>query len=290
VYELTPPTSPGGAWTETLAYSFAGPPADGGVPVGKLVLGENGSLYGASMYGGLYNQGTVFELTPPASFGAAWTLAVLYAFRGDGEGTNPGVGVVIGDNGTIYGTTTRGGPQGYGTLFALEQTDGVWEEKTLASLGGEDATPGGVALGHNGEIYGLTTATIFKAMPPTAAGSSWTVQYLCTFGTTASLQPLTISAAGQIYWTTPGGGRSACGSEDGCGALYELMPPTPPGGTWKLRVLHSFTGKDGDGYQPNPGLVITKSGDVYGTTYYGGKNFFGTVFRYTPDTAAEPRP
>ena len=60
------------------------------------------------------------------------------------------------------------------------------------------------------------------------------------------------------------------------------MPPASPGGAWTLVVLHNFTGQQGDGYQPNAGLVVTKNGAVYGTTYYGGDNFFGTVFRYTP--------
>ena len=42
------------------------------------------------------------------------------------------------------------------------------------------------------------------------------------------------------------------------------------------------SGQQGDGYQPNAGLVVTKNGAVYGTTYYGGWHYFGTVFTYAP--------
>jgi hypothetical protein len=76
-------------------------------------------------------------------------------------------------------------------------------------------------------------------------------------------------------------GQSAGGAA-GCGTLSELIPPTSPGGPWTYALLHSFTGQHGDGCQPNGGLAITKDGSVYGTTNYGGANFFGTAFRYTP--------
>jgi uncharacterized repeat protein (TIGR03803 family) len=154
VYDLTPPASAGGAWTETLLYSFQGPPNDGGTPVGNLAIGENGSLYGATAFGGTYDQGTVFELAPPASAGSYWVPTVLYSFRGDGDGTNPGAGVAIGENGAIYGTTEGGGALGFGTVFALNLAAGVWEEKVLVSMGSTLDRPVGIALAHNGALDG----------------------------------------------------------------------------------------------------------------------------------------
>lgn len=283
LFELTPPSSPGGAWTETSVYDFRGPPSDGGLPMGDLAIGQNGSLYGATQNGGTYNLGTVFELTPPASPGGMWTLNVLYSFHGDGDGINPGGGVVIGANGIIYGTTLSGGALGFGCVFGLELVSGVWEEKVLASMDSGLGNPMGLALGHNGVLYGQTRYSgIFKASPP-AAGGSWTVQELSGNSWFTPLLSMTVRAGGAIYWTTPEGGTStACGNSQGCGALYELLPPTSPGGPWTQVVLHNFTGQHGDGYQPNGSLVVTKNGAVYGTTYYGGDNFFGTVFRYTP--------
>jgi uncharacterized repeat protein (TIGR03803 family) len=62
VFELAPPASPGGSWTETVLHSFAGL-ADGESPNG-LALGPDGTLYGTTNLGGASNYGTVFSLTP----------------------------------------------------------------------------------------------------------------------------------------------------------------------------------------------------------------------------------
>jgi uncharacterized repeat protein (TIGR03803 family) len=180
VFELTPPVSPGGPWAETTLYSFKGPPSDGGSPVGGLAMGENGSLYGATEAGGTYNDGTVFELTPPASPGGAWTLTVVYNFRGDGDGIQPGGGVIVGGKGEIYGTTQNGGSLGYGTVFGIALVDGVWEEKVLLSLNNNLIGPFGLALGHHGVLYGQNENSIFQATPPASAGDAWTVQILHT--------------------------------------------------------------------------------------------------------------
>jgi hypothetical protein len=132
VFQLTPPATAGGAWMETVIYSFAGPNGDGAYPMAGLVLGENGVLYGTTAYGGsatsgspcLYNGasgcGTVFELTPPSSPGAAWTETVLKSFTGqNGDGANPGP-LVLGPSGVLYGPTTAGGVGGAGTIFAVK--------------------------------------------------------------------------------------------------------------------------------------------------------------------------
>ena len=79
VFQLTPPASPGGAWTETTLYSFTGG-SDGGNPVASLVIGDGGVLYGTSSGGGASNAGTVFALKPPTSAGGSWTETVLYSF------------------------------------------------------------------------------------------------------------------------------------------------------------------------------------------------------------------
>jgi hypothetical protein len=277
---MTPPAVPGGAWTTTLIYSFKGPPDDGGAPVGNLAIGADGALYGATPSGGTYDEGTVFQLTPPASQGDAWTLTLLYSFRGDGDGVFPQAGVVVGANGAIYGTTLQRGAQGFGTLYGLQLVAGAWEEKVLASMTSNTTGPYGLAHGNNGVLFGQCYSGIFRATPPEAEGGAWTVQRI---GGTAGSFYLTVGGSGGIYWATHQGGTStACGNPSGCGALYEMIPPGTPSGAWTQVTLHSFTGQHGDGYQPNGGLVVTKDGAVYGTTYYGGANFFGTAFRYRP--------
>jgi uncharacterized repeat protein (TIGR03803 family) len=63
VYSLTPPASPGGAWTYTVLYSFSGA-SDGDAPFAGLVIGPHGELYGTTSSGGTFGYGTVFALTP----------------------------------------------------------------------------------------------------------------------------------------------------------------------------------------------------------------------------------
>jgi uncharacterized repeat protein (TIGR03803 family) len=52
------------AGNERVLYSFKGYP-DGREPWGGLVRDPAGNLYGTTVYGGLYDQGTVFKITPP---------------------------------------------------------------------------------------------------------------------------------------------------------------------------------------------------------------------------------
>jgi hypothetical protein len=108
VFQLVPPTVPGGAWTENVLYRFTGG-NDGRQPSTGVVFGQDGALYGTTYNGGGTLQacgggcGVVFKLTPPAVAGGDWTESVLYAFQGGYDGATPG-DVVFGPNGTLYGT------------------------------------------------------------------------------------------------------------------------------------------------------------------------------------------
>jgi uncharacterized repeat protein (TIGR03803 family) len=89
---------------------------------------------------------------------------------------------------------------------------------------------------------------------------------------------------GSLFGTTEYGGSAASGSAcvsfgaSGCGTVFELKPPAAPGGAWTETVLHSFTGKDGDGAVPQANLTVGPAGVLYGTTWSGGTAGFGTVF------------
>jgi len=74
VFKLVPPSSAGGAWAETVLYSFIGG-SDGAAPSASLILEASGALYGTTENGGntschrSYGCGTVFKLAASASFG-----------------------------------------------------------------------------------------------------------------------------------------------------------------------------------------------------------------------------
>jgi uncharacterized protein YceK len=126
VFSLTPPASPGGSWTETTLYSFAGVP-DAAQPNPGLAIGAGGVLYGTSNMGGVACQlssmgcGTVFSLTPPSSPGGVWTEQVLHAFDDGDVGAWPTTGLALGTDGVLYGSTTVGpGRIEGGFLFSLQ--------------------------------------------------------------------------------------------------------------------------------------------------------------------------
>jgi hypothetical protein len=138
VFQLTPPATAGGTWTETVIYSFTGLNGDGLYPEVGVVLGKNGVLYGTTTYGGSATSGspcinygiagaygplgcgTVFQLTPPAMPGGAWTEAILHSFTGqNGEGSIPGP-LTMNADGVLFGPTFSGGTAGGGTIFAVE--------------------------------------------------------------------------------------------------------------------------------------------------------------------------
>jgi len=119
VFSLSPPSTRGALWTETVLHTFTDQ-ANDGAGYSSIVIGRNGVIYGVTGGGGSSGMGTVFSLTPPAAAGDPWTEKVLHAFTGGDDGGTPVAGVTIGSNGILYGTTTAyGGTGKYGTVFSL---------------------------------------------------------------------------------------------------------------------------------------------------------------------------
>jgi len=125
VFQLAPPATPGGPWTETILHSFTGgyPDTDGSLPDSAPVLGPHGELYGATYTGGVYGFGAIYEMEPPSSPGAPWKETILYSFTDGPDGGQPNA-VTLGPDGNLYGTTEIGGvsPDGarnQGTIFQL---------------------------------------------------------------------------------------------------------------------------------------------------------------------------
>src|SRR5579863_2742347 len=143
-------------WNERVLYSFQGG-SDGYTPAGGVVFDKAGNLYGANSWGGSGGCpspgcGTVFEISPPTQKGGSWTETTIYAFRGVGgsvkDGLTPEGGVIIDQQGNLYGTTMLGGngpcillgsPAGCGIVYGLSpptQKGGPWTETILYSFQG----------------------------------------------------------------------------------------------------------------------------------------------------------
>jgi len=219
VYKLTPSN---GSWTESVLYQFAGG-QDGGAPVASLTFDSAGNLYGATTIGGLYNGGTVFQLSPA---GPAWVETLLYNFAG-ADGNQPVGGVVFDASGNLYGTTVSGGSKGGGTAFELTSSGGVWIQSNLYSFGAHDGdglSPYCTLLLENGNLYGTTSAggpgNLGNIFQISSSGGGWTSTVLHNFtdGSDGAypFSGLISDASGDLFGTADSGGT------DGYGVVFEV--------------------------------------------------------------------
>jgi uncharacterized repeat protein (TIGR03803 family) len=246
VFKLSPPKTKGGQWTEKVLHRFAGG-TDGAEPNGGLVLDSEGAVYGTTSSGG--NQickgdgylgcGTVFKLAP--SVGSHWAETTLHRFQGyPNDGELPLAGLVFDSGGSLYGTTTGGGDQGEGTVFALKHPTGKvakWNEALLHQFtaGHDGAVPmAPLTLNPFGTLLGTASiggtvggGSVFLLR--VSGGHVWTFSALYTFkGSPDGSYPasgLTQSPSGNYYGTTQQSGDTGqnCGHV-GCGVVFEVKP------------------------------------------------------------------
>ena len=224
--------------------------------------------------------------------GVAWAVSstqIIYSFAGDEDGEYTDSDLVLDNAGNIYGTTVLGGDFGTGSVFEVSPSGNTWTHTVLYSFTGQ-ADGGqpykGVTLDAQGNLYG--TAVVgghFGACPEDGcgvvyklanSGGVWTQTVIHYFNGNDGYGPgsgLTFDAAGNLYGMTPTGGPNAAG------VIYQLTPQ--PDGSWKLHVIHAFTGGN-DGASASAGrLLIDASGNIFGVATAGGANGAGTAFRLT---------
>src|ERR1700728_377062 len=204
------------------------------------------------------------------------TETVLHTFGSVPKGAYPYAGVIRGSAGHLYGTTYQGGTANAGVVYGV---DTAGHETVLYSFTGltDGGNPyAGVAPDSAGNLYGTTSAggsaqgsagygVVFKL---STAGQE-TVLYTFTGGTDGAnpyAGSLIRDSAGNLYGTTAYGGTS------GAGVVFKLSTAA------QETVLYSFTGGSDGGY-PYAGVTRDSSGNLYGTTSYGGTAYYGVVFK-----------
>jgi uncharacterized repeat protein (TIGR03803 family) len=267
------------AQTFTTLHSFDG--TDGSSPTfGALVQATDGNLYGTAGTGGANGSyGTVFRITPSGK------LTTLYSFCAKSrctDGKYPEAGLILAAGENFYGTTAEGGDNNAGTVFRITPSGMLTKLYSFCSQSGcadGEYPQAGLVQATNGSLYGTTSGggahsfgTVFKVTPSGTLTTLYTFcsQIGCTDGSAPSAG-LVQAANGNLYGTTEGGGVNNAGT------VFKITP----GGT--LATLYSFCSESNctDGELPDAGLVQGANGNFYGTTYLGGANSLGTVFKIT---------
>jgi uncharacterized repeat protein (TIGR03803 family) len=289
VFELSPPSAQGAAWTFSVLWSFGtNGTHDAAYPAGRLTRDAFGNLYGTSYFGGSNGLGTVFEVSPVQ--GGGWSENVLYSFCVTGppkcdDGFEPMAGVTFDAEGNLYGTASQGGVANQGTLYELSPTqgNGAWAEATLYAFGVEGGGDplGAVNLDSSGNLY--TTAStgsdqaaggaVFEFVPQPSGGfEKLSVLFSNPEGPATPVAGVFLDTQvdNKIYGTAENGGPNREGE------VYGVFGKT-------VTTIYAFCSIGGcpDGAKP-AGSLTYHSGEVYSTTTQGGSFNKGVVFAIKP--------
>ena len=235
-----------------------------GIPISGLVFGNDGALYGTTMYGGAANDGTVFRVTTNG------TLSFLASFYNGNAGSIYPAGLVLGKDGNFYGTAYFGYSYSGGAIIKVTPSGSV---SGYGFASGQGNPMGNLIVGSDSYLYGTTSyggtnggfGTVFKI---STGGNIITLASFANTNGTTPYAGLVLGNDGNFYGTTYGGGD--CGQ----GAVFELST------NGSLTELAPFSGTIG--CWPKAGLTLGNDGNFYGTTSSGGTNGgSGTFFKIT---------
>lgn len=264
VFRLKPST--GGAWIETVLYSFS---SENDEPNGGWVFDQSGNLYGTTHDNGK----TIYQLSPGPK--NQWTASAIYQFA---TSSYLNGNLIIDKDGNLYGTATQIGSNN-GEVFELSPSSGgSWTETELYGFKGppDPQYPGGgVIADASGNLYGVATnggtgtgcgggpcGAIFELVRGT--NGTWSEKVLYRFqGGNDGANPygiLSFDTSGNLYGTTYGGGTA------GYGTVYQLVPSA---GGWTKTTLWNYSGGS-DGGNPDFGVTLGASGQIYVAASVGG--------------------
>jgi uncharacterized repeat protein (TIGR03803 family) len=285
VYELT-----GGK--ETVLHSFCSSKncADGSEPGGGVIRDSAGNIYGVTLYGGASSNGSgvtsgagvVYKLN------ASGKETVLYNFcslTNCADGSLPSGKLLMDSEGNLYGTTINGGPNGGisggdGVVYKLTSSG---QETVLCSFGSASCPDGvnpnsGLIVDSEGNLYGTTGSggahgkgVVFELAP---SGQETVLYNFCSLTNCADGEkPVGVvrDSEGNLYGSASNGPKT----NPGDGLVYELST------SGSETVLCTFGSATCPGVSPSA-VILDSEGNLYGTTYNGGANGAGNVFKLEP--------
>jgi len=265
--------------------SFNG--ADGSDPQAGVIADAAGDLFGTTYLGGTNGVGAVFEIFKTGGSYASTPTTLLNL--DSAFGSFPAAGLIANTPGVFLGTTSRGGPNGDGTVFVMGETNTgsniTIDTNTLVSFNQaninstEGITPdAGLVMDAGRDLFGTTAGgganndgTVF-ALPSVGGSYPSTPLTLVSFNGADGSNPqaaMIVDANGNLFGTTYGGGAN------GGGTVFEI-PYIAGSYASTPTTLVSFANT----LQPGAtaGLIMDAAGDLFDTTYGGGANSYGSVF------------
>jgi uncharacterized repeat protein (TIGR03803 family) len=277
-----------GSYNESVIWAFQsnGNKSDGCLPTGGgfLTIDSEGNIYGATINGGAYDKGTLYEISKTTT---GWAEHVVYSFSGKLDGATPNPGLVADRQGNYYGSTQSGGKHNLGTVFRVVSPRGdQWKIETIYALGdagvkGQTVSP--LAIDREGTIYAEAGpnpnlneyGSVFEVRQVKNSWQATTLYDFCSLTVCTDGQSpidgLTVHN-GNLYGSNSLGGDY----QTNCGNIFELSPSASG---WQESSLIQFNGTDG--CNPNAAPIFDSAGNLYSQTFLGGYGY-GTVFELTP--------
>lgn len=270
-------------------FSFNG--TNGASPESGLVQTTNGLLYGTTTYGGLYGNGSVYQISTNGIFSS------IFSFTNGSDGANPWQGLALGTNGLLYGTAGGGNYYGQYSIYAGViynlTTNGVYENLHSFSFPAEGALPGPLVQAAGGTgFFGMTQfgGTNLDAEDQygnlIGCGTIFRINTNGTFSSIFSFSgtngagpsgPLLRGADNHLYGMAQGGIQFAETNTGSIFSGYGTVFKVATNGT-SFTNLVLFNGTNGGNTFRN-GLAQVADGNIFGTTRSGGASTNGTIFK-----------
>jgi uncharacterized repeat protein (TIGR03803 family) len=251
-----------------IQKSFSKTTNEGWYPTGSLVYASNNKLYGMTAYGGISNQGVIFEIDPSTK---------IFAKKLDLNSTTTGgrpLGSLVEANHKLYGLTSRGGDADQGTLFEYDLSTGNLTKKIDFDDDRGISPFGTLVLANNGRLYGVTSmggeyneGVLFEYDP---ANNTFVKKKDLYFGSGGyvSFGGIIQADNGKFYGVTATGGQN----DDGVIFEFDLVTESVSA---KFH-FNEFT----SGSITKGNLMQASNGKLYGMTFSGGQAAQGTLFEY----------
>ncbi|MCJ2070711.1 Hint domain-containing protein [Methylobacterium sp. J-030] len=231
VYELTKGAN---GYSQQTLFSFESGAYSGNTtgsgPKGNLIADAQGNLYGTTQLGGRSGYGAAYELVKGPN---GYSQKTLFSFDNPNSstaGATPDSGLIADAHGNLYGTTSKGGTNGSGTIYELVNDSHSYSHKILYSFdssghnNGGFYAPGQLNIDSQGNLYGTThsggangSGTVYELIN---GSNGYSKQTLFSFdpvtsqGNASGSHPntdLTADGHGHFYGTTQKGGPNDTG-------------------------------------------------------------------------------